>query len=379
MATSKFQNSEVDEKILDIVERIRSRATAADRSYEREVDSIERRASYSIDISQMNVALEIIADSKKAMDRLYTTYESLVRTLDMQCRPLADQGASAYAIEQVYKLIAYMNSESSSLSGNFTASFNSYSLGDVGGMRYVASLEAQTIENFWETKHSMLPEVIEEKKRKQKAAAEAAKRREEQRKKEAAEKAERDRKAAAEKAERDRKAAEEAKKIEEANKKAKVHMDAISEQHMKKVTDFETRLKTEIQAREATLKQEIKQKLSELKAETKAHEEKLSNLGAFKFAEKKAEKQEIARLNNRILAFESPTLVANAIQEWESMSANAVEVYKKNVQNYLQKRFPKEQKKTSGNAQSKKYKYLEDAQVAQTECPPPPTIESVFQ
>lgn len=203
MATDSVLKSDLDERILDIVRKIRNEADSANRSYEWEVSRIERRASYSIDISQMNVALEIIADSKKALDQLYTTYEALVRTPDMQCRPLADQGASAHAVKEVHKLISYMNSESSSLSGNFTASFNSYSLGDVGGMRYVASLEAQTIERFWKTKYSMMPEAIEEEKRRQKAAAEAARRREEQRKKEAAEKAE-----------KERKAAEEAKKIE---------------------------------------------------------------------------------------------------------------------------------------------------------------------
>lgn len=368
MATDSIINADINDKILDIVKKIRSEADSANRSYEWEVSRIERRASYSIDISQMNVALEIIADSKKALDQLYTTYEALVRTLDMQCRPLADQGASAHAVKEVHKLIAYMNSESSSLSGNFTASLNSYSLGDVGGMRYVASLEAQTIERFWKTKYSMMPEAIEEEKRRRQAAAEAAKRREEQRKKEAAEKAE-----------RERKAAEEARKIEEANMNAKAHMDAITSECMKRVAEFEKSLQAEVQTRKSAIKQEIKQKISDLETEKKLHEERLAALGTFKFSEKKTEKQEIARLENRILTFKDPTLVSNATREWEDLSASAVEGYREKVQVYLEKRFPKKSKKTGSGAQGEKLKYLEDAQVAQTECPTPPTIKSVFK
>lgn len=368
MEVDSIMKADLDNRILEIVSKIRREADSANRSYEWEVKRIERRASYSIDISQMNVALEIIADSKKALDQLYTTYEALVRTLDMQCRPLADQGASAHTVKEVHRLIAYMNSESSSLSGNFTASLNSCSLGDVGGMRYVASLEAQTIERFWKTKYSMMPEAIEEEKRQRQAAAEAAKRREEQRKIEAAERAE-----------RERKAAQEAKKIEEANIKAKAHMDAITSECMKRVAEFEKSLQEEIQTRKSAIKQEIKQKISDLETEKKLHEERLAALGTFRFGEKKAEKQEIARLENRILTFKDPSLVSNATREWEDLAQSAVEGYKKKVQTYVERRFPGKIKKASSGTQSEKLKYLEDAQVAQMECPIPPTVKSVFK
>ena len=362
MATDSVLKSDLDERILDIVRKIRNEADSANRSYEWEVSRIERRASYSIDISQMNVALEIIADSKKALDQLYTTYEALVRTLDMQCRPLADQGASAHAVKEVHKLISYMNSESSSLSGNFTASFNSYSLGDVGGMRYVASLEAQTIERFWKTKYSMMPEAIEEEKRRQKAAAEAARRREEQRKKEAAEKAE-----------KERKAAEEAKKIEEAKMRAKAHMDTITTNCLGEVAEFEKHLQEELKARKTLLKQEIKQKVYVLEIEKKQHEEKLAGLGVFKFNDKKNEKREISRLENRILAFKDPTLTSKATSEWEEIAMSALSGYKQKVQNYLDKRFPRKGKKGD------KLQYQEDEQCAKIDCPKPPAVNSVFK
>lgn len=369
MANEALVKAEIDERILSAVKKVRSEADAANRYYEREVDRIERRASYTtINISQMNIALDIIAESKRAMDGLYTTYEALVRTLDMQCRPLADQGASAHAVKQVSDLISYMNSESSSLSGNFTASLNSYSLGDVGGVRYTASLEAQTIERFWKTKYSMMPEAIEEEKRRRQAAAEAAKRREEQRKREAAERAE-----------RERLAAEEAKRIQQANMKAKAHMDAVTSQCMSRVTEFEKVLAEEVRSRKAALKQEIKDKVSQLEKEKSQHEENLAALGFFKMSEKKQEKQEIARISNRILAFKDPTLVTNATSEWESLTAQAVVEYRKNVQSYLSRRFPVKSKKDGKGASGDGVDYPEDAYYAQKECPTPPAVKSVFK
>lgn len=364
MANEIMDKSAIDEQILAIVKKARAEADSANRSYEREVDRIERRASYTtIHISQMNIALEIIADSKRAMDGLYTTYEALVRTLDMQCRPLAEQGASAYAVKEVHKLISYLNSETSSLSGNFTASFNSYSLGDVGGVRYIASLEAQTIERYWKTKYSMMPEAIEEEKKRRKAAEEAARRREEQRKKEAAERAE-----------REKRAAEEAKRIEQANMKAKAHMDSVTSGCMAQVRTFEGALREEIKARKAALKLELQNKLTELENEKKQHEEKLAALGFFKMSEKKQEKQEIARLANRILVFRDPSLVSDAVTQWEKTADDAVAAYKSDVQTYLEKRFPKKNKK-NGDAIA----YPEDEKYAAKACPTAPAVDVVFK
>lgn len=327
--------SSIDNEILTIVRQIKSEADSANRSYEWEVDRIERKASYTtIDISQMNIALEIIAESKKALDELYTTYESLVRTLDMRCRPLADQGASASAVKEVYELIAYMNSESSSLSGNFTASLNSSSLGDVGGMRYIASLEAQTIEKTWKTRYSLMPEAIEEEKRRKKLAEEAAKRREEQRKKE--------QKAKEEKAKKD---AEEAKRIEKANLEAKKHMDSIKKECDETVSKFEKTLKAELKKRKEDLKREIASKLAELEGEKKKHEEVLSTLGFFKMSEKKREKQEIVRIENRIFRFKDPTIISDETAKWEEVVKQAVNKYKKEVNDYLNKRFPTKKEK----------------------------------
>jgi hypothetical protein len=213
----------------------------------------------------------------------------------------------------------------------------------------------------------MMPEAIEEEKKRKQAQAEAARIQEEQRKKEAAEKAE-----------RERKAAEEARKIEEINMKAKAHMDAVKSECMCKVTDFEKSLQSEVKDRKAALKQEIKQKVADLEKEKQSHEEKLMGLGVFKFSEKKAEKQEIARLENRILTFKDPTLVSNAVKEWESLADSALDAYKKKVQSYLEKRFPKKAKKENG-ATGSGLKYNEDAQIAQSECPAPPSINSVFK
>ena len=110
----------IDNQIVEILEKIEKEARRANKLYEDKANAIERMAEgTSISVSQMNVAADIITESKKILDELYTTYESLGRLIDSQCKPLADQGASASTIKKVYALIAYMNSESSSLKGNF--------------------------------------------------------------------------------------------------------------------------------------------------------------------------------------------------------------------------------------------------------------------
>lgn len=342
----------IDTQILDIVQSVRREADSANASYERAVDRIERRASSTtIYLSQMSTAMDIVADSKQAMDALYTTYEALVRTLDMQCRPLAEQGASAHAVYEVYKLIAYMNSESSSLRGNFTASLNSYSLGDVAGVRYTASLEAQTIERFWKTKYSMMPEAVEEEKRKRAAAQQAAKRREEQRKKEAEEKAE-----------RERQAAEEAARRQEAALQAQAQKESVTYACMAQVLAFEKAVWDEAHRQKLAIRQEVKAKLASLQEEKKQHETTLAGLGFMKFNEKKQEKQEIERLNNRILTYMDPELQAKAAQELDAQAEAAIEKYKKEVMNYLDSRFSK----TAGKGVT-------------APCPAAPDVASVFK
>lgn len=346
-----------DSKIQQIVSQIRMEATSAERAYERAVSRIEIRAAGSIDISQMNQALDIIADSKKALDQLYTTYESLVRTLDMQCRPLAEQGASATAIKEVYDLIAHMNSESSSLSGNFTASVNSYSLGDVGGLRYVASLEAQTIERNWQTRYTMAPDRREAEARKRQADAEAARRRAEQR-----------RQQEAARAEAERKAAEEAKKAEALRFRDRANMEKVVRSCHAQIWAFEVALHTQVQQRKIALKQELQQKLAQLEAQLQTHVQALAGLGVFQFQEKKAQKQEIERLENRIFAFRDPTLVCQAVDQWEAQAQQAVAQYRQAVQAYLDRRFPNQKKENP---------YQEAAQAG--DCPKPPDVETVLK
>ena len=325
-----MSTSLIDNQILSIVKQIREEANSANRSYKLEADIIERKSSYTtINVSQMNNALEIIRDSKAALDKLYTTYESLVRMLDMQCRPLADQGASASVIKEVYKLIEHMNSESSSLSGNFTASLNSSDLGDVGGVRYIASLEAQTIEKMWKTRYSMTPEAKEEEAQHKKEEEEARIRLEEERKRK-----EEEREAKA------KKVSDEIAQIEKDNSAAKVHKENITKECLSNVSNFEKNLKAHIKILQEEFKKDIALKLSKLQEEKKNHECILASLGFFKFSEKKQEKKEIIRIETEILKFSSQSIISTETARLNSLAQYAVEKYEEAVKNYLSKRFP---------------------------------------
>jgi hypothetical protein len=179
-------NNENTQKVLDAVARAQREVDSAEARFEREGSRIQRMASYTtIDIYNMSKAVEIVADVKRTTDDLYTSYESIIRTLDMQCRPLLDLGVSADAIKKVADLMKKINEESSSLSSNATGSFNGYSMGDLRTEYYMASLEAKTIEKFWIAKYESTPECAEERKRREAAAAERRKRQAEQAKIEA--------------------------------------------------------------------------------------------------------------------------------------------------------------------------------------------------
>ena len=77
---------------------------------------------------------------------------------------------------------------------------------------------------------------------------------------------------------------------------------------------------------------------------------------------KKQEKQEIERLNNRILTYMDPELQAKAAQELDAQAEAAIEKYKKEVMNYLDSRFSK----TAGKGVT-------------VPCPAAPDVASVFQ
>lgn len=368
-------NNENTQKVLDAVARAQREVDSAEARFEREGSRIQRMASYTtIDIYNMSKAVEIVADVKRTTDDLYTSYESIIRTLDMQCRPLLDLGVSADAIKKVADLMKKINEESSSLSSNATGSFNGYSMGDLRTEYYMASLEAKTIEKFWIAKYESTPECAEERKRREAAAAERRKRQAEQAKIEA----ERKKKEAEEKKRQAELKAAEEKRIEETNAAAKIHMDKCVQECLKKVSDYRRDLKKFIEAQRKEFEKEIELKVKELKRDIAKQQEVLSQLGVFKFAEKKAAKQEIKKLEARILKYQDPSLITTEINSMEVVMEDAVEKYQQTVETYLNRRFSDYKSPKKKNSK-KDLLYVENAEYAKKGCPLPVEVKKVFE
>ncbi len=345
--------------MLMAVRRAKDEVKLAERVFANAARTIETVANYTtIDIYNMSKAVEITAKLKKATDELYASYETILRTLDLECRPLLDQGAQASAIKEVAEMMKYINEESSGLRSNITASLNGLPMGDIRTEHYMASIEARIIEKFWSQKYSIMPEAVEERKRRAALEGERRKRLAEQARREAAEE----------------------KKIKEANAAAKVHMDNCVKKYMGRVDDFQKALKESIERKRVGYQREIDDKVSELQAFVSEQEKRLAELGFFKMSEKKEAREEIKRLKARILKYQNPTIISSEIEAMEKKMDEAVEKYRSQVEDYLSRRFPDYSSDENNKQKSKnKLLFVENETVAKTPCPAIPEVRKVFK
>lgn len=147
------------EQIRVFVQNTKHSADSAEREYDRKADQLQAKAGQSIDLfggSAVSQVADIASTARKICDELYATYQTLIRMLDEECRPLLAQQPDYYAVKQVRDLIRKLNEESE-IENNFTASVNNRSLGGVASGRYIPSIECKMIESYWETKCASWP------------------------------------------------------------------------------------------------------------------------------------------------------------------------------------------------------------------------------
>lgn len=284
------------ESMLQAVRMAKESASRAEREYDRGASMLQMRASRSVNLfggSAVNHVADLASESKKICDSLYATYQTLVKMVDDQCRPLLDQGAEYIAAREVRDLIKWLNDESE-IENNFTASLNSHDLGGVASRRYFPSIENKMIQSFWETKCDMWPG---------RAEAEAAAHRQK----------------AEEEAARKRKAEEIARRQEE--QESAQYVAALAA-YKKEHDQWELKVSEATRARSSALNAAVEKAketyLSSLETSYNTTYQKASNdkaafqkqladteallasLGAFKFSEKKAAKKKIQELSAKI-------------------------------------------------------------------------------
>lgn len=137
IAKQQQTSEQASATMLAEVEKAKSRGRSADRLFDSRNRDIQRKASQTIDLfggHATSRVVEIRSDARRACDDLYTSYQTLVASLDAVCRPLLACSPSGQAIKAVSDAIRYFNSESE-IESNFTASFNGESLGDVANSK----------------------------------------------------------------------------------------------------------------------------------------------------------------------------------------------------------------------------------------------------
>lgn len=274
-------SNSASQKMLDAVSAAKESAKRAEQEYDRGARRLQAKASRNIDLyggSAVSQVADIASESRKICDALYAAYQTLVKMIDEQCRPLLEQEPDYRAVREVRNIIKWLNDESE-IENNFTASLNSRSLGGVASGRYIPLMENKMIQSFWDSKCASWPGRAEaehaeklrkeEQKRQRKQEAEAAWRAEE----EAYERA-----------------------LSEWSQKA-----IIIERHRKRsVDDLLGEAKRERKAtiknayeREITLAAKKREECEQAKAEA---EELLATLGLMKFSQKSKAKKTIEEM-----------------------------------------------------------------------------------
>ena len=367
-------NNDNTRKILNAVERAKREISSAESHFRSAKRSVESKANYTtINIYNMSAAVEIVAEAKRATDELYASYESIIRILDAECRPLLNESVSASAIKQVADLTRKINRESSSIKNNTTGSLNSYSLGDLRTEYYITSVEARTIEKFWASKVSpTYGGISSSTSYRERTFSDRVNRRELLAEREEERKREAEKKQLQEKLK-----AEEEKRISEANEVAKKHMEKCTNECHEKLYEYEKRLKETVEKQRRYYQKEIDEKLAELNQAKEEKERKLLSLSVLKISEKKLIKQEIEKIEKRILKYKDPSVITSEIESMEMIAKNSVSEYKKEIQSYLSKRFKNYGSNVKCNSKTELL-YTENEEMAQMPYPTPPDIETVF-
>ena len=155
---------DISNQMLEAVANAKKQAKSAESQFDFAAEMVNIKSSSSIDLfggSAVSQVAEIASAVRKACDELYASYQSLVLTLDRQCRPLLDMGPSTRAVKEVMEMIKWLNSESE-IGSNFSGSLNGSSLGDLVNVKYFASMECQMIQKYWESVYASMPGTEEE-------------------------------------------------------------------------------------------------------------------------------------------------------------------------------------------------------------------------
>ena len=307
-----------------IVDKAEDNYRSAERSYEREGESIERlsRDNQNSLYPSMDVNLDIVKRSGEAMRTLAGAHEAAVLAIDTGLRPLLAEGIAPLEIARAAELIEEINSETRNIGTNVNVSVNGASLGTAAVVTYQPSVAAQAAELFWASQLDLLPD-----KAQLIAEVRAAKREREA--------AERD---------KERKAKEMVAKMIARDREAQKSQAEQAKAAKKKKKPYLARVQ---QYREALQKQtaaQMQRRANELAAQSAALRSEIQRLKGEKELfnrEKNAEiKQQVQRIEQMLQQMNSSEAAAKYQTRLMSEVEAEVKRYAAEVEQFLDKRFP---------------------------------------
>lgn len=358
-----FPSQQATASIIEEVENARVKAKSAERLFDSRNRSIQMKASRNIDLfggDATSRVVEIRADARAACDDLYTTYQTLIESLDGMCRPLLAHNPGGEALKAVADIVRYLNDESE-IESNFTASLNGSSLGNVANSKYVPSISNKMIQKFWESQYTSSPYAIEYEKKRRKDAEEARIRREAERKKQ----------------EEQKRAEEQRKAIEKAQ--AKTRMEKVVTEAEMMLSDYRQQLNSEGEKRMLALQLQIDEKLRSISEQIETYLKQYDSFGALRFSEKKRLAQEIEHLREQSARLSNPQILSAEREKIQKIISVATERYGNELNEYLGNRFPySKHGKQAVDRNGKSNEFSEEITYAGKHIPNIPNAQTIF-
>lgn len=332
----------VDKKISDTLQKAESDFENADKLFDKNSSDLKRKAAHPpvcIALTaedeqyclqrQLEFNKKIVEEFAEITANYWASCEVTILSLDEICRPLLSENPSAKVVGEVARFIKKVIDEVSDVTVNFSVSFNHIDLGEAGSFNPKSSVLSQTVGKFWEITYEQHPGYKED--------AQRLKAEEEERENAIRLKKEKENeKIKIQKQETDNRIKTDTLledyyiKIKEKREKAIIECNNLVAQFKKKLDDETARLKPIIIQTE-------KNRLNTLIANKK---EDISKMKGSSFAEAKKEaRRELSNLKKLLRKAPKSQEVLDKFRKIESLSFKAYNDYKKQIDDYINKRF----------------------------------------
>ena len=132
----------------------KERIAILDRFEREKKDTLRTVERTTIHFSDLTPMYKILSQIKLLCENLFSSCEGLIRTFHTECSAQVDAGTPSSLLKEIADEMKEIV-DASHLSLNFDGMLDGMSLGNMGKFEYTASMEAQSIAKMWESKYRM--------------------------------------------------------------------------------------------------------------------------------------------------------------------------------------------------------------------------------